>query len=247
MNYKKFLKRKREEVGLSTRGLANKVGVTGSYISMIETGKSKNPPSEKILKKLSEALHMEPSEEKMFFDLVDEEILPDRIKEKLKSLDIKINMKGLIKTKENKSLKIETIECQLDKLIPENKTTSRVIEILLENKKIFLFYPNTKIEDNILYFLLEKDKNDKEIKSYCLYYLFKIFIDATTSINFKGSVGEINLILKSIVPFTQRYEYEHLNKLLPTGVFIEFDGSILSCGISVCENVQQANISFYEK
>lgn len=86
MNYSKFLKKKREEVGLSTRGLANKVGVTGSYISMIETGKSKNPPSEKILKKLSEALHMTNSEEKKFLELVDEEILPTRIKDKLKAL-----------------------------------------------------------------------------------------------------------------------------------------------------------------
>ncbi|MGB6130055.1 MAG: LexA family transcriptional regulator [Psychrilyobacter sp.] len=87
MNYNKFLKKKREEVGLSTRGLANKIGVTGSYISMIETGKSKNPPSEKILKKLSEALHMTSSEEEKFFELVDEEILPKRIKDKLEALN----------------------------------------------------------------------------------------------------------------------------------------------------------------
>ncbi|NDI77145.1 S24 family peptidase [Psychrilyobacter sp. BL5] len=54
---------------------------------MIETGKSKNPPSEKILKKLSEALHMTPSEEKKFFELVDEETLPERVKKKLKALN----------------------------------------------------------------------------------------------------------------------------------------------------------------
>jgi transcriptional regulator with XRE-family HTH domain len=49
------IKTLRQEKGLSQKALAEQVGVTDAYITMLESGKRKNPSLE-ILKKLAKAL-----------------------------------------------------------------------------------------------------------------------------------------------------------------------------------------------
>jgi transcriptional regulator with XRE-family HTH domain len=51
----RVIKTLREEKGLSQKALAKRVGVTDAYITMLETGKRKNPSLD-ILKKLAKAL-----------------------------------------------------------------------------------------------------------------------------------------------------------------------------------------------
>jgi transcriptional regulator with XRE-family HTH domain len=51
----RVIKTLREEKGLSQKALAMRVGVTDAYITMLETGKRKNPSLD-ILKKLAKAL-----------------------------------------------------------------------------------------------------------------------------------------------------------------------------------------------
>lgn len=51
----KVLKALREQKGLSQHALAKKVGVTGAYITMLETGARKNPTVD-TLKKIAKAL-----------------------------------------------------------------------------------------------------------------------------------------------------------------------------------------------
>ncbi len=50
-----MIKALRQEKGLSQKALADQVGVTDAYITMLEGGKRKNPSLE-ILKKLAKAL-----------------------------------------------------------------------------------------------------------------------------------------------------------------------------------------------
>jgi transcriptional regulator with XRE-family HTH domain len=49
------IKALREDKGLSQKALADRIGVSDAYITMLETGKRANP-SLKVLKKLAKAL-----------------------------------------------------------------------------------------------------------------------------------------------------------------------------------------------
>ena len=51
----RVIKTLRQEKGLSQKALAEQVGVTDAYITMLESGKRKNPSLD-ILKKLAKAL-----------------------------------------------------------------------------------------------------------------------------------------------------------------------------------------------
>ena len=51
----RVIKTLRQEKGLSQKALAEQIGVTDAYITMLETGKRKNPSLD-ILKKLAKAL-----------------------------------------------------------------------------------------------------------------------------------------------------------------------------------------------
>ena len=50
-----MIKTLRQEKGLSQKALAEQVGVTDAYITMLESGKRKNPSLD-ILKKIAKAL-----------------------------------------------------------------------------------------------------------------------------------------------------------------------------------------------
>lgn len=95
MKYYNIIKEKREKKGYTTRELGEKVGVSGSYISMIENNKLTNPPSDEVLKKLCLELNFTKDEENTFYDLLDEEILPKRVIEKIHNLEDKIKNKVL--------------------------------------------------------------------------------------------------------------------------------------------------------
>ena len=91
MEYGEFLKSKREELGLSTRALGKKANVSGSYISMIENNKLNNPPSDDVLEELSKALKLTNTEIEILYKLIDEKILPQRVKDKIKKLEKELN------------------------------------------------------------------------------------------------------------------------------------------------------------
>lgn len=91
MEYGEFLKIKREELGLSTRALGKKANVSGSYISMIENNKLNNPPSDDVLEELFKALKLTNTEIEILYKLIDEKILPQRVKNKIKKLEKELN------------------------------------------------------------------------------------------------------------------------------------------------------------
>lgn len=95
MKYYNIIKEKRERKNYTTRELGEKVGVSGSYISMIENNKLTNPPSDEVLKKICIELNFTEEEKNIFYDLIDEEFLPKRVIEKIHKLKNKTQDKIL--------------------------------------------------------------------------------------------------------------------------------------------------------
>lgn len=95
MKYYNIIKEKRERKNYTTRELGEKVGVSGSYISMIENNKLTNPPSDEVLKKICIELNFTEEEKNIFYDLIDEEFLPKRVIEKIHKLKNKTRDKTL--------------------------------------------------------------------------------------------------------------------------------------------------------
>lgn len=86
MKYYNIIKEKRDNKGFTTRELGEKVGVSGSYISMIENNKLTNPPSDEVLEKICKELSFTKEEKEFFYELLDEEFLPKRVIEKIQTL-----------------------------------------------------------------------------------------------------------------------------------------------------------------
>lgn len=95
MKYYNIIKEKRDNKGFTTRELGEKVGVSGSYISMIENNKLTNPPSDEVLEKICKELSFTKEEKEFFYELLDEEFLPKRVIEKIHKLKNKTQDKIL--------------------------------------------------------------------------------------------------------------------------------------------------------
>lgn len=81
-----FIKNKRLEKGLTVRGLAIKSGVSGGYISQVETNVLDAPPSDEKIIKLADALNMSEKEKKELLHLAALERTPDLIRAELERL-----------------------------------------------------------------------------------------------------------------------------------------------------------------
>ncbi|HDY65488.1 MAG TPA: helix-turn-helix domain-containing protein [Phycisphaerae bacterium] len=62
MNLGKLIRRRREQLHLTQDQIAAKAGISKPYLSNIETGKTKNPPTDGILRALERVLQFESSE-----------------------------------------------------------------------------------------------------------------------------------------------------------------------------------------
>jgi len=59
MSLGQIIRQKREQLGLTLDEVSNRVGFSKPYLSTIETGKVKNPPSDQLLAKLEKVLQFE--------------------------------------------------------------------------------------------------------------------------------------------------------------------------------------------
>ena len=87
MKFFEFLKLKRIELGYSTRQLGGKVLLSGSYISLVENGKTSTPPTEETLEKLVISLKLTELEKEKLYKMVDDQVLPQRLKTKITNLE----------------------------------------------------------------------------------------------------------------------------------------------------------------
>ncbi|MGL6065251.1 MAG: helix-turn-helix domain-containing protein [Fusobacteriaceae bacterium] len=84
MTLGEYIKRKRKENGISVWILGELCDVSGSYISLIETGKISNNPSEELIKKIALQLKLNEQEKNILYELYADHILPAIIREKRK-------------------------------------------------------------------------------------------------------------------------------------------------------------------
>lgn len=86
MDFKTYIKTKREALGLSQNKVSKLAGITQSYYNGIERGEVKNPPSEEVLDSLVKVLLLTPSEGEKLKYLAAIERTPDIILNELKRL-----------------------------------------------------------------------------------------------------------------------------------------------------------------
>lgn len=86
MDFKTYLKEKREELGYSQNKLAKALQITQPYYNSIERGEVKNPPSEEILGRMMCLFQMEKKEIDYFQYLAAVERTPKIILDRMKKL-----------------------------------------------------------------------------------------------------------------------------------------------------------------
>ena len=86
MDFKTYLKEKREELGYSQNKLAKALQITQPYYNSIERGEVKNPPSEEILERMIGLFSLNEKDAEYFLYLAAVERTPKIILEKMKQI-----------------------------------------------------------------------------------------------------------------------------------------------------------------
>jgi SOS-response transcriptional repressor LexA len=84
MSLGQIIRKKREQLGLTLDQISNQVGFSKPYLSTIETGKVKNPPSDELLIKLEKVLEFEPG---LLLHIAHMERLPSDIRQGYESAE----------------------------------------------------------------------------------------------------------------------------------------------------------------
>jgi len=82
MSLGQIIRKKREQLNLTLDEVSGRVGFSKPYLSTIETSKVKNPPSDKLLRKLEKILKFEPG---LLLHIAHMEGLPSDIRQKYES------------------------------------------------------------------------------------------------------------------------------------------------------------------
>ena len=84
MSLGQIIRKRREELNLTLDHVSGKVGFSKPYLSTIETGKVKNPPSDELLRKLESILDFEPG---LLMHIAHMEKLPADIRQQYESAE----------------------------------------------------------------------------------------------------------------------------------------------------------------
>ncbi len=115
MSLGQIIRKKREQLNLTLDDVSGRVGFSKPYLSTIETGKVKNPPSDELLQKLEKALEFEPG---LLLHIAHMERIPSDIRHGFESVEA-----------ENKKLR------QLIKnLVDKKEDTDKLNALLAESK-----------------------------------------------------------------------------------------------------------------
>ncbi len=142
MSLGEILRNKREELGLTLDEVSSKVDFSKPYLSTIETGKVKNPPSDELLVKLEEVLGFEPG---LLLHIAHMERMPSDVRERYESSEAQIEKyRRIIKDLLNNKDKIEQLGEQLEgeglepKAKEETLSAGRLVPII---NKLAAGYP----------------------------------------------------------------------------------------------------------
>ena len=84
MSLGQIIRKKREQLGLTLDEVSSHIGFSKPYLSTIETGKVKNPPSDELLRKLERILEFEPG---LLLHIAHMERLPSDIRQEYESAE----------------------------------------------------------------------------------------------------------------------------------------------------------------
>ena len=121
MSLGQIIRKKREQLGLTLDEVSSRIGFSKPYLSTIETGKVKNPPSDELLKKLEKMLEFEPG---LLLHIAHMERLPSDIRQGYESAEAENQrwrqiIKNLIHRKDD-GVQVVLSPAELDKLLAES-------------------------------------------------------------------------------------------------------------------------------
>ena len=95
MSLGRIIRKKREELNLTLDEVSSRVGFSKPYLSTIETGKVKNPPSDELLRKLEKVFEFEPG---LLLHIAHMERIPPDIRQEYESTEAEnLKMRQFIK------------------------------------------------------------------------------------------------------------------------------------------------------
>jgi repressor LexA len=114
MSLGQIIRSKREELNLTLDEVSNRVKFSKPYLSTIETGKVKNPPSDELLARLERVLQFEPG---LLLHIAHLERMPS-------------DVRGVYESREAENQKLRQV---LRKLLQKRGRTSEIKELLAKN------------------------------------------------------------------------------------------------------------------
>lgn len=157
MDFKTYIKTKRESLGLSQNKVSKLAGITQSYYNGIERGEIKNPPSEEVLDSLIKVLLLTPSEGEKLKYLAAIERTPSIILNELKRL---ADEKELSKRKVIKDISNNNT------LIPLFSRISAGVGLITDEEPTdFISLPGIRNADNVFAINVKGDSMEPTIKN----------------------------------------------------------------------------------
>ena len=157
MNFKTFLRNRREEMGYSQNKLAKAIGITQSYYNTIEWGEVRNPPSEERLDKMIAILQLTTKEAAEFKYLAAIERTPTLILEELKKLEKQKDATPKVNVSELKDL---------DNYIPLYSRISAGIGVFTEEAPVdFISIPGVRNVETLFAVNVKGDSMEPTIKN----------------------------------------------------------------------------------
>ena len=122
MSLGQIIREKREQLNLTLDEVSSRVGFSKPYLSTIETGKVKNPPGDRLLRKLEKILEFEPG---LLLHIAHIEGLPSDIRQEYESAEAENQkwrqfIKNLVHQKDD-TVQVVLSPAQLEKLLAKSK------------------------------------------------------------------------------------------------------------------------------
>jgi repressor LexA len=143
MSLGQIIRKKREQLNLTLDEVSNRIGFSKPYLSTIETGKVKNPPSDELLTRLEKILEFEPG---LLLHIAHIEGLPTDVRQEYESAEAESQkwrqiIKNLIDEKANAS-RLSELLAQSDLNIEQDKLPLAAGRLVPVINKVAAGYPS---------------------------------------------------------------------------------------------------------
>ncbi len=143
MSLGQIIRKKREQLNLTLDEVSNRIGFSKPYLSTIETGKVKNPPSDELLTRLEKILEFEPG---LLLHIAHIEGLPTDVRQEYESAEAESQkwrqiVKNLIDKKANAS-QLSELLAQSDLNIEQGKLPLAAGRLVPVINKVSAGYPS---------------------------------------------------------------------------------------------------------